>query len=339
MAQRFDPKRVVFLSAAGVNVLVLSVGSPLGQSVVKSLQSSTIAVNVHVADINHFAAGFYFPEVAATMLPLVKDSKYAKEISEYIVENKVSAVFPIIAAEHEFFEHNVDMFDSLGVAILACSPETYKLCSDKYESMAHLRKLGIDAPDTALCSSDEAIEEFLKRNTFPVFIKPRYGASSADLFRLESRDQLFALIRAFPPNHFVVQEFLGDRRDFTAGVFISPDLSYSSAMLIERELKFGLSYRGEVFENEDFSRYCVRVAEAFSSTYSVNVQFKVKDNMPFAYEINPRLSSTSSVRAHFGFNEPEMMLRYGLGLGREQPVGKRTGLFTRFWQEHYLDDE
>ncbi len=321
-----------------LNVLVLAVGSPLGQSIVKALQASRLPLRIHVADVGDLAAGFYLPGVHPVILPLVKDPAYFGQLDAYVREHGVRAVFPVIAPEHEFFSRHADHFRGAGVEVLSCSPEVYRLCNDKYESMMHLRRMGVDAPDTTLCRDDEEVERFLARNAFPVFVKPRAGASNADTFKIRDRDQLFGILGAFPREYFVAQAFLDDPRDFTAGVYVSRDRSFKETLMIERELKFGLSYRGRIFEDEALSGFCLRVADAISSHYSINVQFKVVEGRPYAYEINPRLSSTTSVRAHFGFNEPDMILHELQGSLGAYGLAKRCGRFTRFWQEHYLED-
>jgi carbamoyl-phosphate synthase large subunit len=55
------------------------------------------------------------------------------------------------------------------------------------------------------------------------------------------------------------------------------------------------------------------------------------------FEINPRFSSTTVIRAHFGFNEPEMCLReLVLGEQLRTPV-TRQGFALRYWDEVYLE--
>lgn len=323
---------------APINVLVLAVGAPLGQSIVKALKISKLPLCIHVADISDFAAGLYDSDVHPVILPLVKDPNYLGYLTNYVLEHDIKAVFPVIATEHAFFAQHVNHFRKIGVEILSCSSEVYALCNDKYASMVHLRQMGIDAPDTTLCHETEQVEQFLKRNCFPVFVKPRSGASSADIFKVTNRDQLYGILSAFPRNYFVVQAFLDDARDYTAGVYVSRDKSLRAALLIERELKFGLSYRGTIFENQDLSEYCLKVADSISSNFSINVQFKIVDDRPYVYEINPRLSSTTCIRATFGFNEPDMMLHEILGRLEAYKLTKRSGRFTRYWQEHYMVD-
>ena len=58
--------------------------------------------------------------------------------------------------------------------------------------------------------------------------------------------------------------------------------------------------------------------------------------MPF--ELNPRCSGTTGIRAYFGYNEPEMLLRhYVLGESLETPQ-PRFGYAMRYWNEVFLEE-
>ncbi len=325
------------MSNIEINVLVLAVGSPLGQSILKALKMSTLPKSIHAADISDLAAGFYLNPSQTVTLPPVKDRNYLTHLSDYIRCNSINVIFPVIALEHVFFASHQAYFRDLGVHIISCDSEIYDICNDKFRSMQFLRKNGINAPDTELCDDSNKIKLFLNRNKFPLFLKPRFGASSTDVFKVNNRDELMGVLHAFDNNHFVVQQYLADPRDFTIGIFTSINRKFQESLIIERELKFGLSYRGKIINDHIISSYCFSIANTTKATYSINVQLKLEDGVPYCYEINPRLSSTTCVRAHFGYNEPELILRdlfFGLD---SYTINKRKGRFTRYWQEHYIE--
>lgn len=321
-----------------IRVLVMAVGSPLGQSILKAVQQSALPSRVFVADISRLAAGFHISQAEPVVLPLVKDADYFERLTQFVNAQRINVVFPVIAPEHKFFAQHEAFFRDRGVHIVSCAPDVYELCNDKYRSMVFLRERGIGAPDTELCVKDAAIEAFLERNTFPVLLKPRFGASSADIFKAIDKDRLFGILRGFCRDYFVVQTFLDDPRDYTVGTYISRDRTFRATFVIERELKFGLSYRGKVICDEGIRTHCLAIGEATQATHSINVQLKMVDGKPFTYEINPRLSSTTSVRAHFGFNEPDLIMRDLFGSLEGFSLQTRTGQFMRYWQEAYLED-
>jgi carbamoyl-phosphate synthase large subunit len=55
--------------------------------------------------------------------------------------------------------------------------------------------------------------------------------------------------------------------------------------------------------------YCERVGIALGAKYAINVQCRLVDGRPMIFEINPRFSGTSSIRAMLGFNEPDLLIR------------------------------
>jgi len=323
------------------NVLVMAAGSPLGQSIYKALAQSSLSLNLYLADISEMAAGFYLNSDAGTniILPLVKSNDYFEKLKKAIDKFNIEVIFPVISVEHDFFASHIEYFNSHDIHVITPDKSLYDLCNDKYLSMTYLRDKGFKAPDTELCESNEQVDSFLSRNKFPIVMKPRYGASSQNVFVVEDPERLLAIANAFPQEYFVLQEFLPDDKEYTVGVYISNDRSFKQTFVINRELKFGLSYKGAVVVNEQISDYCLTLCSMLGMSYSTNVQLKMIDGEPCAFEINPRLSSTTAVRAHFGFNEPEMVmweLFYDIS---EYRWRARTGKFMRYWEEVYIGEE
>ncbi len=318
-------------------VLVMAVGSPLGQSIYKALRISGLPLRLFRADISDAAAGFHIDDAATNLvLPPVADERYATALRACIRTHGIQAVFPVITPEHTFFEREREAFESEGVRIVSPSAGVYQLCNDKWRSMMRLKERGILAPDTWLCEGPR--QAGFAGMTFPVIVKPRFGASSANVFLVKTLSELNGLLAAFPQYEFVAQQYLSSEAEYTVGVYLSRDGSYRDTCVIRRELKFGLSYRGQVIRDEHISAYCVEVCQALGLHHSGNVQLRMLDGRPCAFEVNPRLSSTTSVRAHFGFNEPEMILREEFDMPPSSVRPRTTGRFVRYWQESYLPD-
>lgn len=64
----------------------------------------------------------------------------------------------------------------------------------------------------------------------------------------------------------------------------------------------------------------------------------ITERGPVPFEFNARFSGTTPIRAHYGFNEPEMTLRsYRLGEKIEPPrIGR--GVVLRYIEEVFLDN-
>jgi carbamoyl-phosphate synthase large subunit len=321
-----------------LNVLVLAVGSPLGQSICKALRMSNLPVKVITADSDPLSAGLYVDEQCPrVVLPLVKNPDYLAVLVDVIKEHHIQVIFPVIGPEFAFFHDNRTYFEQENIQVVSVEKAVLDRCNDKYEGMRYLREKGVSVPDTTPCVPGQVLEDFLARNRFPLFIKPRYGASGRHVYVVEGRDQLAAFQQAFPPGYFVAQTYLGDGDEYTVGVYMARDRSFRSAFVMKRQLKFGLSYKGEVVESPAINHYCMDLCDEMGLYYASNVQLKLVNGAPQAFEINPRLSSTACIRAAFGFNEPEMILRELAGdLAGHEPRPS-SGKFLRYWEEMYLD--
>lgn len=319
-----------------INVLVMAAGSPLGQSITKAILKSEIAATIFVADISESAAGFYFDNVNSVIFPLIDDESYEVSIKTFVKERGINVIFPVISKEHNFFAKNRSFFIANQVHVITCDENIYELCNDKYLSMNYLLDADMNAPSTIIAEDGDGLELFLSENKFPMILKPRFGASSNDVYVVKNVQHLMSMIQGFPAGYFVLQQFLADPKDYTVGVYRDSRSGRVDTMILERNLKFGLSYSGKILQSDSIKRYCQEIANSLRSSFSINVQLKMVGDAPYAYEINPRLSSTTCVRANFGFNEPEMILREIFDLSPSSCTPLQSGQFMRYWQEIYL---
>ena len=70
----------------------------------------------------------------------------------------------------------------------------------------------------------------------------------------------------------------------------------------------------------------------------MNIQLRVGKKGPIPFEFNARFSGTTSIRAHFGFNEPEMyLLNYFLNKKIKNPKIKK-GMSLRYVEEIFVNN-
>jgi predicted ATP-grasp superfamily ATP-dependent carboligase len=74
--------------------------------------------------------------------------------------------------------HRVKQLNETGAENLNCSVEAITLAGDKYQTFLYLNRMDIPTPATML------LGDFLKAGqlTFPLVLKPRYGAGTSDTF-------------------------------------------------------------------------------------------------------------------------------------------------------------
>ncbi|MCU0650086.1 MAG: ATP-grasp domain-containing protein, partial [Gemmatimonadaceae bacterium] len=78
--------------------------------------------------------------------------------------------------------------------------------------------------------------------------------------------------------------------------------------------------QGEIGAFPDVTRPCETIATALGARGPLNVQCRMVDGDAWIFEINPRFSGTTSLRALVGYNEPDALISEHV-LGR--PVERR----------------
>jgi carbamoyl-phosphate synthase large subunit len=163
--------------------------------------------------------------------------------------------------------------------------------------------------------------------------------------------------------NLMVQEYIGDAEsEFTVGVLSDYQGHIIDSIAVRRKLKGGINIRSRVPNRIDVERFgkdlivssgisegvvgrfqeitmqCEQMATALKSVTAINFQCRVVDGNPWVFEINPRLSGTSSLRAIKGFNEPEILINSWLLPKSQQRVDYGSGLIERGLVEYEVED-
>jgi carbamoyl-phosphate synthase large subunit len=109
---------------------------------------------------------------------------------------------------------------------------------------------------------------------------------------------------------------------------------------MRRKLQAGTTVAAELGEFPEISDGAGEIARALRPFGPCNIQLRLRNGRPVAFDINPRFSGTTAVRARMGFNEVEAALRHFVC---EQPVpplmGAQGGVALRYWNELYVTAE
>jgi carbamoyl-phosphate synthase large subunit len=231
--------------------------------------------------------------------------------------------------------HRDELQRQTGARLIVNDAETVEAFIDKWTTVQLLRRHGLPAPDSVLTTDPDAVASFLRRQPFPVVVKPRWGSGSRGVTVVRDRVELDLLAGRDPEK--VVQEYLHpDDQEYTVGAYQSRRHGYTGQIVLRRTLAAGLTYKAEVVHDEAIETACRQVVEAFPIWGPINLQLRKTDAGVRIFEINLRFSSTAAIRAHFGFNDADMCLRDEV-LGEELPRPEvRPGVVLRYWDELYL---
>jgi len=322
-----------------MNVGVSGVGGAVGQSIMKALSVSGLPVNVFAIDIHPLSAGLFMAE-KAMVLPKPEEPGGLSEWEQRLRENDVASLIP--GSDHDLtpLASVRQEWERDGLCnVLVSDPELVRAGRDKALTCQALKNAGLPAPESVWdLTLDEAVA-WANSNGYPVILKPREGSASRGVQLIRNPEELrFYFPRTPKP---IIQEYLskpGEDEEFTCAVFVDKTGTPTGTFMARRELSSGTTYRAEIGFWPEINDLLVAIGSALRPRGVLNVQLRMTERGPVPHELNVRCSGTTAIRAHFGYNEPEMLLRhYVLGEEISQPE-IRTGYAFRYWNEVFLED-
>ena len=184
-----------------INILVTGGGALLGQSIIRSLQKSKFKSKIFlgVADPDPLSVGLYWADRAHN-IPLAKNIDFISEIYKLIKDNQYELVIPGTDAELEILSRHKDyILRNFNCIVLVSSEEVINISNDKYQTYKFLRKNKFNPPNSCI---PENLDEFIKKNKPPYIIKPRQGARSLGVYKINDIVELKKIIKKdFKPNN------------------------------------------------------------------------------------------------------------------------------------------
>lgn len=322
-----------------INVLVTGVGSTLGYGILKCLRASPLDCRVVGTDYFDTAVGLYWVD-QGFLLPDILDpgtdeSLWLEKIEEIVTRGSIDVVLvgldfevPIFARHRERLESNT------GCKVIVSPERVVDICFDKWNTFEFLTQNGLNAPASCLA---EGVGAFAATTPFPWIVKPRTGSTSKNLFKVAGDGELELALANCPDP--VIQECIGDDdEEFTCGTLFVGDRVISHVSL-RRTLRLGNTAVAFSDDFPEVDRAIIEVTEKLQPFGPINLQLRLTAAGPTVFEINPRFSGTTPLRAGFGVNEVDILLRRVV-LGEEpEPRRPKHGVIIRYTDEHFVSAE
>lgn len=309
------------------NILVTGVGGGAGQSILKALAET--GYGIVCVDSEELAAGLHAAPVAYKGC-YASDPRFIDRLIEIARAQRCTLIFPGHDVELLPIAEQADRFTGQGIVPVVSRPEIVRLCDDKLATTAFLQAHGFPAPETRRLGEVEGFER-------PVVLKPQRGGARSRRTYVARTAREFDLYRQLvDPDNCVVQDYVeGD--EYTCGS-VTFDGACAGVIAMRRILRDGDTYKAFVERNPLLEDTVRRVVEALDPFGPCNVQLRLRDGVPFIFEINARCSGTTAARALAGFNEPKMVAdRLLAGLVPSHAIREVTIL--RYWQELVVPNE
>jgi carbamoyl-phosphate synthase large subunit len=316
-------------------------GASLGTEIFKCLQLAG-GYDVFGCDISSLAYGHYGCVFESTST--IRREFYVEDLIALCSELAIDCIVPGGDEPARLMAQSQQLFADLGVRVATNDPSLVASMSNKLECFRILDDLGFTIPATRVVQNAAHLQGF----PMPCIVKPAIG-SGGSVFVFFARDVSEAWVYcSYLSNNGlipIVQEYLSEHRgEFTVGVLSLSDKRCAGAIALKRMFnsKLSVSTRGEGFlissgysqgEIGEFQEICsvaVDIATTLGSTGPLNIQGRINDRgelVPF--EINPRFSASTYLRAMAGFNEVDYYLRSLLAREITETLEVRPGLYLR----------
>ena len=320
-------------------VLVTGVGDTVGQALVKTARHSAFPCCVLGMDRDEHAVGLQWVDKGFTLPHCSQTGPYLAETRRICLDEGVQLILPGSEKELEVLSERAEALrQETGAIVVASPPEVLRIAMNKWETCRFLESAGLNFPRYARADAPDQIDRLIETVGFPLFAKPCRGTGARGDVTVESRKDLDAVRAAGV--EMVVQEYLQpDDEEYSVEAFTLKNGRQVGTICYRRgQLIAGDTYKARILSHPAVEAEALAIARALNPKGPCNIQLRMTERGPVAFEINPRFSGGVSMRAHFGYNEVEMAIR-DLLLDEPVPPPKvGTGLALRFWEEQYLDD-
>ena len=293
-----------------ITVLVTGVGAIIGQGIIKSLRESRHSVRIVGLDRSNRSPGPFLCDAFHQKPSCEEDTRdYIAFWRNILKKGRVDIIMPGLEVDVFFLDAHRQLFQELGVAIAINRQELIALSGDKWQLGEQLVDAGLPRIPSSIPENwEQAVSEL---GTPPLLLKPRSGNGSRGIARIYDEID-FDYWRAKSGDNWMLQRIVGDDcNEFTVGVFGFGDGESIAPITLKRRLSAaGNTLEAQVAHDSVIEGATQRLTRFFKPLGPTNYQFRKEDDIAYLLEINPRFSSSNSLRTAFGFNEAEMAIDY-----------------------------
>ncbi len=346
-----------------LNVLVTGIGGGgHGEQILKALRMADTPFNVIGTDANAICANEDQVSTFYTV-PKAGDPKYLETLMAICETHDIGTVFHGSEPELKVLSQNRDLFHQAGIYLPLNPPGVIDMCMDKNKLSQWLDLNGFNSPRSV---DIKELNDISNIDFFPCVLKPATGSGgSAHVYICQTIAELSAIASMLLGIgiDIIAQEYVGDlESEFTVGVLHDEHGRYLNSIAVNRYITSSLGSRvrmvnnfesnglgshlgissgisqGEIGRFPNVTNQCKEIAAKLGGTSAINIQCRLVNGKVYVFEINPRFSGTTSLRAICGYNEPEILIRsHFLNEEIHPDFGYKSGVILRSLNESFSE--
>jgi carbamoyl-phosphate synthase large subunit len=314
------------LETDAIRVLVTGVGAIIGQGVVKSLRGLP-GVTIVGLDRNPNAFGRHACDAFYAKPALAESEVAYGDFLLHLVElERIDLILLCIEQDVFYFDGLRELFENSRAVVALNNSRLIQLAQDKWHMHEALLQAGL--PVIPSC-----IEHL---GPVPLLCKPRRGSGGRDQSLIESEEDMHYWANKLGSN-FMLQRLIGNAdEEYTVGLFGYGDGQSSRPAILRRTLgPGGATWCAQsIVDDVLVEAACQELTAHFRPVGPTNYQFRKAEGRVWLLEINPRLSSSVSLRAALGCNEAAMSIDFFCSGLRPDFNNWRLAHCTRYIEDH-----
>jgi len=334
-----------------IKVMIAGIGgASLGTEILKCLLLADKYV-VYGCDISNLAYGHYQACFEKTFI--VSREYYVDDIIRICRRERIYYIIPGAEEPMVLLNEARSELERDSIVLVGNSSDIIKTFSNKEAVFVQLRELGFCVPHTITVQQ----EGELGNASFPAIVKPSLeSGGSSFVFLVQNMEEAkvytnFLLVNGKRP---IIQEYIPEHEgEFTVGVLSLPDSALVGSIALKRSFSNKLSIAAKMKEGiissgysqglidsfPDVKQVSEKIATAIGSKGPINVQGRVKNGVFMPFEINPRFSASTYLRAIAGFNEIDIFLCAITGREYCRPDKIQYGYYLRSFTEVFVNKD
>lgn len=304
-------------------ILVSGASGIVGYGILRSLkkcQENHILIGTTIHD---FSIAPVFCDIFEKAIP-TSHPDYTDWLCSIIEKHSVDMIIPGIESDLFKWNDEREELGSTGAFPLLNNSELIKLCFDKWLFYQQLITKNKEVAIPTVIDADFY--------TFPVpfLLKPRRGYGSKGIIKINDEKE-FEAHKEKLGNGYIMQPIVGnEEEEYTVSAFFDKSSQLIDYFSLRRKLSGdGFTLEAQVVDL-NFDDILLSLAKAFDPIGPTNFQFRIDGGNVKLLEINPRISSATSLRSGFGYNESAMSVNYFLNhiipqkLDKKEIINKRA---------------
>ncbi|MBP8945730.1 MAG: NAD-dependent epimerase/dehydratase family protein [Paludibacteraceae bacterium] len=315
------------------NIGISCIGSGVGQSVINSLRLSRLPLRTIGLGTNPFAFGAYdCDEYDYTKNIYEKD--YIDDLIDKCIKHNIDLIIPGLDDEALLFAQNSDKFEKAGIIAIHADKELISICRDKERMSLELNK----TVNVFVKSYDKnsLLEDISFGNIkFPFIAKPRSGFASRGIEIIRNEGDIkkineshiiqeLAIPSKDDPNYDFYMSQISKNinpqvSEVSIQVVYSPEGELMGRMFSYNKLNNGVPIEIVPYENEYIWAIIDQLMPALLKLGlkgPLNIQGRLTDEGLKLFEMNPRFTGITGLRALMGFNEVEACVKEWLNINK-----------------------